>query len=508
MNGSIFFNRLSEEKQELVFPALAYAERDDIRRLASYPEGTAGSVMTSGNNRLFSMKNKINLSPFSFPIIFFGMAIFIGTVLLHSSVSIASGPISWIDALFTATSATCVTGLTVVDTGTFFTRFGQAVIISLIQLGGLGIMTFTSLIFYLWRQRISLTDRIAVGQSLLHDPTFHLGKFLIRIVFCTFFIEAIGAVLIYIQAPIGFSLYSAVFHAISAFCNAGFSLNSDNLMVWRGNWGINAVFMALILLGGIGFSVLMELNSYIFKKLPFLNKNNQTHRLSWYAWVVIKTSFFLVVIGWVGICFAETIGYHRNLSTGDAILSTLFQSVTCRTAGFNTLDITQMTNVSLLIMIVLMFIGGAPGSCAGGVKITTFRALVALVAAQMKGRRQAVVGKFGIDNATLNKSLILIVFAVAIIFAAMLALNITEGGDVPHPETRGLYLEILFETVSAFGTVGLSTGLTAKLTFAGKCIISMLMFIGRLGPILFLSAIQGFQEEPLYTWPEESMLIG
>jgi trk system potassium uptake protein TrkH len=454
------------------------------------------------------MKHKIHFSPFSLPILFFGVAILIGTLVLSSPASIVSGEISTIDALFTATSAACVTGLTVMDTGSRFTRFGQTVILCLIQLGGLGIMTFTGLIFYLWRRQVSLTDRIAVGQTLLHDPGFDLGRFLTRIVLWTLGIETAGALLIYIQDPQGFGVYSAVFHSISAFCNAGFSLYSDSLTRWKSHWSINLVFIALIMLGGMGFSVLTETVGCIRQWVFLRRKNRPPVRLTWYPRIVISTSLFLVLAGWGCIYLAEFTGPGRNAPATTALLTSLFQSVTCRTAGFNTLDTGQMTNVSLLVMIILMFIGGAPGSCAGGIKVTTFRALTAFAAAQIKGRQQARIGRFAIDSSTINKALVLLLFATIIVFTATLGLNITEAGLRPHPEAKGLYLEILFETISALGTVGLSTGLTPQLSLAGKCIITVLMFLGRLGPILFLAAIQSYQKEQFYRLPEESMLIG
>ncbi len=453
------------------------------------------------------MHTRPTLPPYALPIIFFGLVILGGAVLLHHPASLAGQPISWMDALFTATSATCVTGLAVVDTGTFFSRFGQNVILGLIQVGGLGIMTFTGLAFYLWRRHVSFSDRIAVGQSLLHDPSFHLGKFLIRIVLWTFIIELTGATLLYLQAPVGFSPHSALFHAVSAFCNAGFGLYSDSLMAWRGNWGINLVIMLLITLGGIGFSVVVELQEFSLCRLR-KRRPLQRRRLSWYAQVVLRTSLFLVVAGWLAIFAAEYHGSNRNLPLNESLLAALFQSVTCRTAGFNTLDIGHLTNVSLLIMLMLMFIGGAPGSCAGGIKVTTFRALAAFAKAQFTGRRQAVVGRFAVSREAMNNALILIVFATGIVALAVLLLTITEGGDIPHPDTRGMFLELFFEAVSAFGTVGLSTGITAKLSVAGKGIITALMFIGRLGPIVFLVAIQSFQKELYYAWPEENMLIG
>jgi len=452
------------------------------------------------------MRYKLKISPFAMPILFFGLVITAGAALLHHPASTRHG-IGWIDALFTATSATCVTGLAVVDTGSFFTRFGQTVIICLIQVGGLGIMTFTGLTFYLLRHRISLADRLAVGQSLLHDPSFHLGRFLLGIVAWTFAIETMGALILFIQAPSTFTPYSAMFHAISAFCNAGFSLYTDSLMAWRTSWGVNLVIMVLIFLGGIGFSVLVEMLSPFFHP-RLLSATVKSDGLSWYSKLVIKTSLFLIVAGAAGIFCAEFIGVRRAVPFGDAVLSSLFQSVTSRTAGFNTLDIGQMTNVSLILIMVLMVIGGAPGSCAGGVKVTTFRAIVAFAVAHLKGKRQAVVGKFALTRESMNKAMVLVVFAVIIVSAATLILNITEGGDLPHPEARGLFLEIMFEVVSAFGTVGLSTGITPKLTAFGRCIIIATMFIGRLGPIVFLAALQSYQREQLYNVPEENILIG
>ncbi|MEW6218833.1 MAG: potassium transporter TrkG [Thermodesulfobacteriota bacterium] len=444
-------------------------------------------------------------SPLLLPILFFALMILAGTVLLHSPWSAAGSRIGWLDALFTATSATCVTGLTVVDTGTAYSPFGHGVILVLIQAGGLGIMTLTSLIFYLWRQRVSLTDRIAVGQSLLHDPSFRLGSFLVRLVLLTVLIEAAGAILLHLLAPAGFPPFAALFHAVSAFCNAGFSLYASNLMDWRGAWGINLVVMALIILGGIGFSVLIEGQSLLASRL---RREWPRRRPSWYAGVVLSTSAFLVVAGAGGLYLSELGGQPASRPWDETILAALFQSVTCRTAGFNTLDIGQMTNISLLIMIILMFIGGAPGSCAGGIKVTTCRTLWAFTRAQLRGRRQAVIGRFAVNSATHSRAIILFVFASGIISIAAFLLTVTEGGTVPHPQAGGIELDVLFEAVSAFGTVGLSTGLTPKLSVAGKLIITALMFVGRLGPILFVAAMQSVQEPELFTWPEDDMLIG
>jgi trk system potassium uptake protein TrkH len=455
-----------------------------------------------------SMKtNKFSYSPLVLPIIFFGALIIIGAALLFSAESDSVKTLSWTDAFFTATSATCVTGLVVVDTGTYFTLFGQIIILFLIQIGGLGIMTFASLAFYLWRQRVSLTDRIAVGQSLLHDPTFHLGKFLTHLVAWTFLIEFLGAAFLFLQAPNIFSPFSALFHAVSAFCNAGFSLFTNSLMDWQGDWSINIVFIILIFLGSIGFSVLVELQTHCTKLIK-PTQNKLSEKLSWHSKTVLQTSIFIVIFGWVAIYLAEFVGYHRTMAADDAILTSLFQSVTCRTAGFNTLDIAKMTNVSLVVMLFLMFIGGAPGSCAGGLKVTTFRVLISVIISQFCGKSQPSIGKFGISDEVIRKALLLFFLAVGIILISSLLLDITEGGDLPHYQVRGQFLEILFETVSAFSTVGLSTGLTAKLTIAGKWILIIVMFIGRLGPLLFFAAIQSWQKTQYYALPEENLMIG
>ena len=450
---------------------------------------------------------RILKAPISFPIVFFVMVIVCGAVALHISEKNVGDALSWTDAVFTATSAACVTGLTVVDTGAYFSIFGKIIILGLMQIGGLGIMTFTSLSIYLWRRRTTISDRIAVGQALLHDRRFDLGRFLIEIVSWTMLIEAAGALALYLLSPKVFTPFSAVFHAVSAFCNAGFSLFTTSLVQWKGEWGINLVFIVLIVIGGIGFSVFIEFKNWI-KNCLFLRKPLRSNSPSWYANIVVLTSLSLILFGWLGIYIAEFVGYNRLMALDDAILTALFQSVTCRTAGFNTLDIGQMTNVSLILLLFLMFIGGAPGSCAGGIKVTTFRVLVATMASYLRGKKQTVIGKFAVDEAAVKKAMVLFVLASVIIFMAVFTLDFTEGGDMPHAQVRGQYLEILFESVSAFCTVGLSTGLTPRLSMAGKWVIILLMFVGRLGPFVLIGALQRLHTVQYYKLPEENLMIG
>jgi trk system potassium uptake protein TrkH len=454
------------------------------------------------------MSTRKLLSPLALPIYVFAAAIFLGAGLLRSPASHAGPTVSFLDALFTATSATCVTGLAVVDTGTSFSIFGQTVILVLIQLGGLGIMTYASLFFYLWRRRVSLTDHIAVGQSLLQDPSFHLGHFLLRVVACVAAIEGAGALLLHLLDPQGFSPFSAVFHAVSAFCNAGFGLFPDSLMRYRGSVGVNVVIMSLIILGGLGFTVLVELYRLARQRFKPRERLAPRRGISWYSRIVLTTSAFLTLAGAALLYLGELNTGSAGPDQTDAVLGALFQSVTCRTAGFNTLDIGRMGEASLVIMILLMFIGGSPGSCAGGIKTTTFRVLAAFGRGQMRGGRQAVIGRFAVDEGTLNRAVTLTIFSLGIVLVALLLLCFTEGATMAHHLAPGRFMDILFEVVSAFGTVGLSTGLTPHLTPLGKVVVIVLMFVGRLGPIVFLSVLQGFQERPRYQWPEQGMLIG
>ena len=307
------------------------------------------------------------ITPITLPIILFAGTIAVGTLLLHSRFALAVPSVSWLDALFTATSAVCVTGLATLDTGTTFSLFGQSVILLLIQLGGIGIMTYTALVYYLIRQRVALNDRFVIGQGLQHDRSRPFGKLLVKIVLWTVIIEIIGALLLNAAAPRDFTFFAALFHSISAFCNAGFSLYQDSLSHWHADWGVNLVVMLLIVAGGLGFAVVVELNGclavFVKRCRPGFIKgsgtlNKSRLRLSWYSKIILFTTFFLIVGGGVGISFFEYCVAPPGTGWSLTLLAGFFQSVTCRTAGFNTIDLNIMTNVSLYLMIILMFIGG------------------------------------------------------------------------------------------------------------------------------------------------------
>lgn len=465
-------------------------------------------------------------SPFWLPVWFFAIGITTGAVLLRTELSLGGNDLGWVDAFFTATSAMCVTGLAVVDTGSHFTRAGQSVILGLIQVGGFGYMVHTSLTMYLFGRHVPLADRIAVSQSLLHDPAFNLGRFVLRVLLGTLAVEAVGAVALYALDPVGFSPYSAIFHSVSAFCNAGFSLFGDSLTAWQTDWAVCSVFMVLITLGGLGFFVLGDVASVLRSRAGRLaarcadwrcfgsrgrrckTSEMSPRRLRWHSLVVLRTSLFLTLAGMVLFFLAEWTGGEHSPEVSQTLLTALFNSVTCRTAGFNTVEISHLTNLSLVFMLMLMFIGGSPGSCAGGIKTTTARTLFAFCVAQVRGRSQVRLGRFAISPDSVRKAMTLTMFALLLVGLAVVLLNVTEGGDVPHYEARGHFLESVFETVSAFGTVGLSTGMTTRLSPQGKLVVMLLMFVGRLGPIWLLSALQSWQRDVRYRLPEEDLPLG
>jgi trk system potassium uptake protein TrkH len=324
-------------------------------------------------------------------------------------------------------------------------------------------------------------------------------------------IELIGAIVMHQLAPREIPLFSALFHSVSAFCNAGFSLFADSLVRFQSSPGVNLCFILLIILGGLGFGVIMEVSGLYRPGLrrgrPRIKKAG---RVSWHSRIVLRTTLFLIVFGWAAFLLTEPVGRIEGPGAGwwTHVLASLFQSVTSRTAGFNTVEIGGMTNASLLVLILLMFIGGSPASCAGGIKTTTFRSLLAFAWASIKGRQQIVLGRFALSRETVNKVMSLVIFSLVLIFGAVFLLLLIEGGGVPHPQAHGLFLELLFECVSAFATVGLSTGVTPELSPAGKGVIIVLMFTGRLGLILFLSLLQSWQRTDRFSRAEESLMVG
>ena len=441
-------------------------------------------------------------TPLALPLYGFSGAIFVGAILLWLPISWADAPVSFIDALFTSTSAVCVTGLSSVDITTHFNHTGHIIIMSLVQLGGLGIITYSSLFMFLWRKRVSLTDRLSVGRALLHDTSFDLGRFLTIIVVVTLTLEALGFLAIRLSAP-ELPFFSSLFLAVSSFCNAGFALLPDNLISYRSNVGINLAVAGLITCGGIGFAVLEDIIWLV--RCKFLGIK---YRLALSSRVIINVSLLLTFGGTLVIFILESLAGHDYGGTGTNLLAAFFQSVTCRTAGFNTVPIGQMSSAALVFMIFLMFIGGSPGSCAGGIKTTTARVLASFVKNRFRPVHQITLGTRAASNATLNNAITLFIFALLTVSTAVFILLITESGSPGADVNHKLFLNVLFETVSAFGTVGLSMEFTGTLTVAGKCVIICMMFIGRVGPLWVLSALHQLQRERSYDLPEVDLPIG
>jgi trk system potassium uptake protein TrkH len=435
-------------------------------------------------------------------VIVYGFAgvIILGTILLVLPVSSKSGqltfPDTFITALFTAASAVCVTGLTVVDTGTHWSGVGQGVILFLIQVGGLGFMTSATLLLLLLGRRLGLRERWLISQSFGTERLGGMVKLVRSILLFTFIIEAIGAAVFYIrfsvENPTGTAAWRAVFHAVSAFNNCGLDLfgNFRSLLNYQTDTTVILTTAALIILGGISFMVVADvINVRRFGRLLLDSK------------IVLVTTLGLLVLGTVVILITEysnaaTLG---PLSVPYKLLNAFFHSVTPRTAGFASINMGSMAAYSQFFTILLMFVGGAAGSTAGGIKVNTFGMLVATIWSTIRGNEHARAFGREFANQQIHRALALVMLALTLIFIVVLVLTVTEKFG---------FLNLLFETVSAFGTVGLSTGITPDLSVAGKLIITAVMFIGRLGPLILVLSLTQRQKPSEYRYPQDEVRIG
>jgi trk system potassium uptake protein TrkH len=426
-------------------------------------------------------------------------AILAGTVLLSLPFSAAEGRTPPLDALFTATSAVCVTGLIVRDTPVHYSAAGQAIILFLVQLGGLGIMTFSTLIILAARGRISVRERLLI-QSSFHPGIPKDLPSLVRSIFLfTTAIEAAGAAILFAWFAADFGLaravWPAVFHSISAFCNAGFSLFSDSLAGYRAHAGLNLTMAALIVLGGIGFPVLNEARALIAER-----RRGRRIRASLHFKLVVSATLILIAAGAVILFLIESRFSMAGLPPGERALASLFQSITARTAGFNTIDIAAIGPVSVLLLLFLMFVGASPASTGGGVKTSTAGLLVLLVRARVSAREAVSAFHRSLAGDLVVRAFTLIALALAVI---LLASAVLLAGQ---PEL-GLR-DALFEIFSAFGTVGLSTGVTSSLTPFSKIVVCLTMFVGRVGPLTLLYALSRRKARGRFEYAEESVLVG
>ncbi|MNU55518.1 Ktr system potassium uptake protein B [compost metagenome] len=430
----------------------------------------------------------------------FAAIIMLGTVLLMLPISNTSGkPLEFINALFTSTSATCVTGLVVRDTGIDFTRFGQVVIMLLIQVGGLGFMTMATLFAMVFKRKISLKDRLLLQEAMNQNTMEGIVRLIRKVLTYSLLIELCAALVYSVRwafdMPIGRAVYFGIFHAVSMFNNAGFDLFGEyrSLTLFVDDPVVNLVTMFLIVSGGIGFVVISDLTGF--------RNNRQKWKLSLHSKVVLSMTAALIVIGTLVIFVFEFTNSKTlaPLGWGGKIWGSLFQSVTPRTAGANTLDIGALRQATQFFMIILMFIGASPGSTGGGIKTTTFTILVGAVLAMIRGREELVLFRYRLAQERIHKAITVTMFALFLIIVVTMILSATEDAS---------FLSILFETTSAFGTVGLSMGLTAKLSVIGKVLISLTMFAGRLGLLTLAYALGPKKEKELYRHPEGKMIIG
>lgn len=456
--------------------------------------------------KLFIRNKLLKMHPAVLVLASFVLAIVFGTLLLLLPIATRSGTISLVNALFTATSAVCVTGLTVVDTGTYFTLFGQWVILGLIQIGGLGVMTISVFLFRWLGKSISIRQRMVMQDIFAHTPRHDIFDLVKSVIYLTLGVEAAGALLLAFHLcktfPLSKAIYFGCFHSISAFCNAGFALYPDSLVGYSDQVPIVGTIAALIVVGGIGFPVLFDIQSWITGR-------NGRKRFSIQTKTVLITSLILIVLGAAMVAFLEYPTHPAPRSFKHIALTSVFQSITCRTAGFNTIDISSLHEATLFVMIFLMFFGASPGSCGGGVKTTALAILVVFAYSRLTRKRRVNLFKKSIPTDTLNRSISLILLSTAIIAVIILMLlvgDVATGRDVSGH--HGAFLAYVFETVSAFGTVGLSMGVTPVLSAWSKLWVILTMIIGRVGVLTFSYIITGAGAVKGKEYAEENMMIG
>ncbi len=439
------------------------------------------------------------MNPAQILVMGFSTIIFMGMVLLNlpvATVSMKSAGL--IDALFTATSAVCVTGLVVVDTGTYWSPFGQGVILMLIQIGGIGFMSMATFWALLIGRKIGLKNRMIMQEAFNQSSLSGIVRLVKYVLILTLVIEGIGAVLLsgfFIPIyGVGKGIVFAVFHSVSAYCNAGFDLigGYQSFTPFVTSLHLNLVILGLLITGGLGFSVVVELIAF-----------KRTRKISFHTKVVLSVTGILLLMGFIVIFALEynnpaTLG---NLNFGQKILASFFQSATPRTAGFNTLDTGALKEVTKFFVIILMFIGGSPGSTAGGIKTTTLAVVLLSVKTIVMGRRDTVIFKKRVRSEAMNRAFI--IFTISLILVLVMVL-LVSAAEADHD-----FLDILFETVSAFGTVGLSGGITPELSGIGKLLIIFTMFAGRVGPLTVVVALAHRTQkiEPL-RYPEDKISIG
>lgn len=448
-------------------------------------------------NMQWTMKKK-KLNEVQILAVGFVILIFIGATILTFPISSASGErTNFLDSLFTATSASCVTGLVTLDTGTHWSVFGQTIIMILIEIGGLGFMSFATFLAILLGKKITLKNRLIMQEAMNTFDIQGLVRMVKYVLMFTFTIQFFGALLLSSQLIPEFGivkgLYFSVFHSISMFCNAGFDLfgNFNSLTAYYNNPVILLTISSLIVIGGLGFTVWLEIYNYKGSK-----------RLSTHTKVVLLITTILIIGGAVAIFFLEYTNPETlaPMNFKDKVVNSIFASVTPRTAGANSISTSGMTTAGIFLTIILMFIGGSPGSTAGGLKTTTFGIILFTVISVVRGREDTEVFGKRFSKGLVYKAFSLLVIGMTLVIVVTMILTITEPGES--------FVSLLYEATSAFGTVGLTTGVTQRLSGIGKFIIIVMMYLGRVGPLTVTLALISKQRKSKYKYPEGKVLIG
>lgn len=456
---------------------------------------------------------QIKVHPAVLFIFSFAMLIFIGTgLLMLPEMSTVPGSMNFIDALFTATSATCVTGLIVVDTATAFTFKGHAVILLLMKVGGINIIAFGAFLTLLGRLGVGLKHHTVIEDFVNKESIFSAKGMLGRIILVSVLIELLGCVLIFllVSAPLDFlnlgdKVFFALFHSVSAFNNAGFSIFSNGLY----NEYLDSLFYfhiivgLLIFFGSLGFTTLFDLFDWRKVRERIKSPWKKPHLSSQVSWI---SALILILTGALFFYIFERENTMSDLNESGAVIASFFQSISLRTAGFNTVDLTQMSIPFIMVCLVLMFIGGASSSTAGGIKTSTFSIVILSAYSTIRGKKRIELFKKTLPEGVVFRSHSIFIFALGGILTGIFLLSITESGLL----VSGKYdmMDVIFEEVSAFSTVGASTGITGALSNAGKLIIIVSMFVGRLGTLTVAYALSKKISSTNYKYPEESMMVG
>lgn len=441
-------------------------------------------------------KNKRRLSPVQILALGFAIVIFIGACLLTLPIASRDGSMTpFVDCIFTSTSAVCVTGLVTLNTAEHWSYFGKTIIIMLIQIGGLGFMSFATMFSLLLGKRITLKERLIMQEAMNSFSLQGLVKLAKYVLIFTFSVEGIGALFLSTKfipqyGPLK-GAYFSIFHSISAFCNAGFDLTGNSLVPYVNNSVVILTISGLIIAGGLGFSVWAEI--YNFKSIK---------KLSVHARLVIFMTIFLIFGGSILMFLFEmnNPATIENLPVKGKLLASLFAAVTPRTAGFNSISTADMTNGGTALTIILMFIGGSPGSTAGGIKTATLGVLLMTVISVIKGREDTEMFERTISKELVYRAFVITVIAAGVVIATTMVLTITEpGASLEY---------IVYEATSAFATVGITLGLTPKLSIIGKIIIALTMYIGRVGPLTLVLALSSKKNGSSVKYPESKILVG